>query len=143
MNPRTFSLRLRITNDKGETAYYTVRPVAPPDLGAAVAGFLLTNFTKNPSPLYLVTLAADGQTSCSCPQFGFAQRCKHADTLTAAGVLPSAVISVLQDRTQALAAAEAESSASPKQPWKSGWFMSMTPRPPRNRLPTSSPPWAT
>ena len=45
--------------------------------------------------------------SCSCPQHQLAAKCKHADALAAAGVLPCALVGLLLHRSQLLDQAEA------------------------------------
>ena len=102
MKNRTCYVWVFITNDKGETNRYGARPLRGDELGQSVAAVRLTNFQKNPSPVYIVRLATDGQTSCDCPQHSRAGACKHADALLAAGLLPSVLVGALQ-------AAEAES----------------------------------
>ncbi len=111
MNPRTCDLRIFITNDQGMTSYYRLKPLRGADLGQSVAAFKVVNSCKDPSPVYVVRLALDGQASCDCPQHNMAGKCKHADALLAAGVLPAALIGVLQERTQLLDKAEAELAA--------------------------------
>ena len=79
MKPRTCNIFVYITNDQGMTSRYSLRPLPAEALGAFVAGFRLCNTSKQPSPLYAVCLAADGQVSCDCPAHNFAGRCKHAE----------------------------------------------------------------
>ncbi len=111
MKPRTCFVWVWIANDAGKAARYSLRPLPAAELAQSVAAFRLANLSQDPSPVYTVRLAVDGQTSCSCPRHARAGACKHADALTAAGVLPAAVvaeIAVLQQRTKLLDAAEAE-----------------------------------
>ncbi len=82
------------------------RPAA--DLGPSVAGFRLTNLTRNPSPVYTVVIESGGVVSCNCPQQGIAGACKHADALTAAGIVPTALVAVLQEQKRLLDGAEEE-----------------------------------
>ena len=111
MNPRTCDLRIFITNDHGVTSYYRLKPLRGADLGQSVAAFKVVNSCKDPSPVYVVRLAIDGQATCDCPQHNFAGECKHADALLAAGVLPSALVGLLLSRSQLLDKAEAELAA--------------------------------
>ena len=109
MNPRTCNIFVYITNDQGMTSRYTLRPLPPAALAGFVAGFRLCNTTntKDTMPLYAVCLAVDGQASCTCPAHEHNGKCKHADALVAAGLLPVALIGLLQDRIQQLNQAEA------------------------------------
>ncbi len=107
MKPRTCVVRLWIANDAGQDCRYSLRPVPPVELAQSVAAFTVLNLTKDPSPKYTVRLSMDGQAVCDCPQHGIAGECKHADALTAAGILPCGIIAVLQTRTHLLDAAEA------------------------------------
>ena len=111
MNPRTCDLRIFITNDQGLTSYYRLKPLRGAALGQSVAAFKVVNSCKDPSPVYVVRLAIDGQASCNCPQHNFAAKCKHADALLAAGVLPAALVGLLQERTRLLDKAEADLAA--------------------------------
>ena len=111
MNPRTCDLRIFITNDQGLTSYYRLKPLRRAALGQSVAAFKVVNSCKDPSPVYVVRLAIDGQASCNCPQHNFAAKCKHADALLAAGVLPSALLGLLAERTRSLDKAEADLAA--------------------------------
>ena len=67
MNPRTCDLRIFITNDQGLTSYYRLKPLRGAELGQSVAAFKVVNSCKDPSPVYVVRLAIDGQASCNCP----------------------------------------------------------------------------
>ncbi len=109
MNPRTCNITVTISNDAAAVSFYVLRPVPPAALGQSAAAFRLVNLSKRPAPVYVVRLAVDGQASCDCPAHNRAGRCKHADALLAAGLLPSQLVALLQSRTQLLDAAEAES----------------------------------
>ena len=98
MNPRTCDLHIFITNDQGMTSYYRLKPLRRADLGQSVAAFRVVNSCKDPSPVYVVRLAIDGQATCDCPQHNMHAQCKHADALVAAGVLPSALVGLLLHR---------------------------------------------
>ncbi len=106
MKPRTFSLRLRITNDAGATSYYSVRPVLP-DVGGPVVAFNLAKLAGPSSPVYLVAVEIGGMASCDCPQHDKAGKCKHVDSMMAAGVLPSALLAALVNRSKLLDEAQA------------------------------------
>ena len=102
MKPRTCWVQIAIVNDKAEQHVYSCMPVPTADLGPSVAGFRLTNLTRNPSPVYTVVIESGGVVSCDCPQHGFAGACKHADALTAAGVVPTALVAVLREQKRLL-----------------------------------------
>ncbi|HWG41529.1 MAG TPA: hypothetical protein VN688_02000 [Gemmataceae bacterium] len=107
MSNRKCQLFAEITNAAGITKRYFLRPLATPDLPTPfVAGFRLVNRTDNPAPIYLVRLAADGAVNCSCPQWQRSERCKHADALTAAGLLPIAFVENIRSLTGLLNIAE-------------------------------------
>ncbi len=108
MKPRTCRVVIAIANDRGASASYSLSPLPAADLGQSVAAFRLVNLTEPPFPVYTVRLALAGLASCDCPAYLRAGQCKHADALVAAGVLPTAFLSLLQDRDRLLAAAEAE-----------------------------------
>ena len=111
MTPRTCFLWVWIANDAGKACRYTLKPLPPAELARSVAAFRLVNQSKFPNPVYVVRLAVDGQATCDCPQHNFAGKCKHADALLAAGVLPSALVGLLQERTRLLDKAEADLAA--------------------------------
>jgi hypothetical protein len=108
MKPRKCNLRLVI--DNGVNRFYCVRPLAAADLPTPfVAGFHLREMTQPNHPVYLVRLAADGAVNCSCPQWqGGAEKCKHADALVAAGMLPVGLVQLIAERTRLLDQAEAK-----------------------------------
>jgi hypothetical protein len=109
MKARTCFVQVWISNDKGEKACYSLRPVPSEELlGSSVAGFFLTNLSSDQSPVYAVLVAFDGLVSCNCCQFTLHAKCKHAEALVAAAVLPVGVLAVLQERTKLLNRAEAE-----------------------------------
>ena len=109
MKPRTCFLWLWIANDAGRAARYSVRPLTPCELSPlALAGFRLVNLSRDPSPEYRVRLLDAGEVACNCRQFDSAGACKHGDALTAAGLLPCALVGLLQQRTKLLDAAEAK-----------------------------------
>ena len=99
------SCRLSLIIDTGRVCKsYRVRPVALPD---AVAAFRLLS---NEGADYLVCLKPDG--SCSCECFAALRgECKHVGALRAAGLLPVALVELLSQGRQLLAAAEAELAA--------------------------------
>ena len=107
MKPRTCVIHAWIANDKGEKAVYSLRPLPPAELAEAAAGFFLTNLSRDPSPVYAVTVEIGGIVCCNCPQHNRAGQCKHGDALLAAGVLPSALLAALRNRTKLLDEAEA------------------------------------
>ena len=112
MKPRTCFLWLWIANDAGKECRYTVRPLPAAELSPiAVAGFRLVNLSRDPSPEYRVRLLDGGEVACNCRQFDSAGACKHADALTAAGLLPCALLGLLQERTKLLDLAEANLAA--------------------------------
>jgi hypothetical protein len=104
---RTFSLVLTISN--GAAKRYTVAPLAGADLGARfAAGFRLVQTTDNPHPVYHVRLDTKGAVSCTCPVFVHTKKpCKHSEAIVAAGLLPVALVQLLQARTSLLDTAEA------------------------------------
>ncbi len=108
MKPRSCRIVIRISNNKSEQNNYCLRPLGPAELGQSVAGFRLENLTQPPHAVYAVRLAVDGQVTCNCPQHPFGGECKHADALVAAGLLPSALLGMIQERTKQLDAADAE-----------------------------------
>ena len=107
MKPRSCNITVTISNDAAAVSFYSLRPVAAAELGQSAAAFRLVNASRTPSPVYVVRLAVDGQASCNCPAHNRAGRCKHADALLAAGVLPSQLVALLQTRTKLLDEAEA------------------------------------
>ena len=111
MKSRTCNIRVTISNDAAAVSFYALRPVPAAEVGQSAAAFRLVNLSKRPAPVYVVRIAVDGQTSCNCPAHNRAAKCKHADALLAAGVLPSQLVAVLQNRTRLLDAAEAEAHA--------------------------------
>ena len=113
MKPRTCRIVIAISNDRGVENTYDLRPLAPADLQSFVAGFRLLKLTAalDSRPAYCVRLAEDGQVICSCPLNDKTGRCKHADALVAAGLLPGAMIAVVQQRTKLLATAEEKLAA--------------------------------
>ena len=112
MKPRTCFVWLWIANDKGEPCRYSVRPLPAAELSPiAVAGFRLVNLSRDPSPEYRVRLLDGGEVACNCPQFDSAGACKHGDALLAAGLLPSALLGLLQERTKLLDLVEANLAA--------------------------------
>ena len=72
MKPRTCWVQIAIVNDKAEQHVYSCMPVPTADLGPSVAGFRLTNLTRNPSPVYTVVIESGGVVSCDCQQHGLA-----------------------------------------------------------------------
>jgi|SRR5665213_1395729 len=104
MRPRSCFVQMWISNDKGEKACYSLRPLPSDELGQSAAGFFLTKLLDRsvPSPVYAVRVEVGGMVSCNCPQFGIANQCKHADSLVASGVLPVGLLAVLQSRTKVL-----------------------------------------
>ena len=111
MTPRTCFLWVWIANDAGKACRYSLKPLPAAERGQSVAAFRLTNLSKFPNPAYIVRLALDGQATCSCPQHQRAASCKHTGALAAAGVLPSALVGLLHERTRLLDKAEADLSA--------------------------------
>jgi hypothetical protein len=109
MKARTCFVQVWISNDKGENACYSLRPVPSEELlGSSVAGFFLTNLSSDQTPVYAVLVAFNGTVTCNCCQFTLHARCKHADALVAADVLPVGLIDALRGRTELLNHAEAE-----------------------------------
>ena len=109
MKPRTCFVRVWIATDAGAAYRYSVRSLPAAELSqVAVAGFRLVNLSRDPSPEYRVRLLDGGEAVCNCRQFDSAGACKHADALVAAGLLPSAILGVLRQRTKLLDEAEAE-----------------------------------
>jgi hypothetical protein len=106
MKPRKCSLRLVI--DNGVSRFYCVRPLAGAELPTPfVAGFHLREMTQPSHPVYLVRLSACGAVNCSCPQWQRgAEKCKHADALVAAGLLPVHLVQLIAERTKLLDEAE-------------------------------------
>jgi len=96
-----------ITNDAGLCKRYFLRPLAGADLPTPfVAGFRLVGRSDNPSPVYLVRLSACGAVNCDCPQWQMKETCKHADALTAAGLLPIGFVEQIRSLTGLLNIAE-------------------------------------
>lgn len=108
MKPRTCHVHVWISNDKGEKACYSLRPMPAEELGASAAGFFLTKLTGKDAPVYAVRVEVGGIVSCNCPQHATGGACKHADALVAAGVLPCGLLAVLRDRTKLLDGFEAD-----------------------------------
>jgi hypothetical protein len=96
-----------ISNDKGEKACYSLRPLPSDELGASAAGFFLAKLSDE-APVYAVRVEVDGAVSCNCPQFKTAGACKHAEALVASSVLPVGLLFVLKSRNRLLNHAEAE-----------------------------------
>ena len=72
MKPCSCVVHVGIANEKGEEAVYSCRPVPPAELAEAAAGFLLVKHS-DPSPVYAVTVGADGAVRCNCPQHSRAE----------------------------------------------------------------------
>ncbi|HEY7154845.1 MAG TPA: hypothetical protein VH575_12860 [Gemmataceae bacterium] len=114
--------RLFVEIDNGQTKRYQLFPLAGADLGPDfAAGFRLVNRTDQPEPIYHVRLTTRGEVSCTCPAFHWdrekgkspnapphqpAPTCKHCDALRAAGLLPVALVELIQKRTRQLDRAE-------------------------------------
>jgi hypothetical protein len=107
MRPRSCFVQVWISNDKGEKACYSLRPLPAEELGQSAAGFFLTKITSKDSPVYAVRVEVNGVVSCNCPQYNMTWACKHSDALVASGVLPCNLLSLLRCRTLALDFAEA------------------------------------
>ncbi len=106
MKPCSCVVHVWIANDKGEEAVYSCRPVPPAELAEAAAGFFLVKHS-DPSPVYAVTVGADGAVRCNCPHPSRTGACKHARALVAAAVLPAGLLAVLRQRSALLDEAEA------------------------------------
>jgi hypothetical protein len=107
MNKRLCQLRLCI--DNGTRKWYALRPLAQAELPSQfVCGFRLTGLSETPSPLYDVVVAGDGSVNCTCPQWQRTERCKHADALKAAGVLPCHFVQLVRQKNHQLDRLEAE-----------------------------------
>ncbi len=100
--PRTCWVQIAIVNDKGEQCVYTCKPVPAAELGQSVAGYRLTNMTRNPSPVYTVVIESGGIVTCDCPQHGIASTCKHCEALVAAGIVPTALVADLREQKRLL-----------------------------------------
>jgi hypothetical protein len=108
MKARTCSIHVWISNDKGEKACYSLKPLPPDQFGQAAAAFRLTKLNCDPAPIYAVYVRLEGAVVCTCAQFHMTAKCKHSSALVASGVLPVGLLATLRDRTQLLNHAEAE-----------------------------------
>jgi hypothetical protein len=108
MRPRSCFVQVWISNDKGEKACYSLRPLPAEELGQSAAGFFLTKITSKDSPVYAVRVEVNGVVSCNCPQYNMTWACKHSDALVASGVLPCNLLSLLRLRTKLVDKIEAD-----------------------------------
>jgi hypothetical protein len=107
MKNRTCNLFARISNDAGAVQLYSLSPLAAVELGPDfVAGFRLVGRSVSPSPIYLVRVDRVGKAFCSCPAFARGGKCKHADALVAAGLLPVALVELVASMSGLLDKAE-------------------------------------
>jgi hypothetical protein len=107
MRPRSCFVQVWISNDKGEKACYSLRPLPAEELGQSAAGFFLTKLADS-SPVYAVRVEVNGVVSCNCPQYNMTWACKHSDALVASGVLPCNLLSLLRLRTKLVDKIEAD-----------------------------------
>jgi hypothetical protein len=104
---------VRITIDTGSVRKtYGLVPVAAASCPSPfVAGFDLVNRAESPPTAYRVLVSADGAVNCTCPSWQHSERCKHADALVAAGLLPVALLDLLRARTDQLHQVESAGAA--------------------------------
>lgn len=82
---RSFRLYLSITDDKGRTKGYQIKPDRP---GENEVFRLTLAYLGDVQPtLYHVIIDCDGIALCDCPGFLQYHRCKHVSALTAANYL--------------------------------------------------------